>query len=92
MERLTKDDIKVEFYANDTFFEHGRKTKQLLEKKKIISPDLNKMYCVEFSNPKTFRYTKSKLRYKELLKLKQKLENNETLQPILQNKGAGKQN
>lgn len=62
-----------EFKADDSHFEIVGKTKEMIRKKKIISPDTNKMFCVEFNDlAKTKRYTNSEKRYKELLKMKNK--------------------
>lgn len=67
--------FSADFNAADTHHEIVNKTKEMLRKRRIKSPDVSKMYCVEFNdNMHTKRYTSSPERYKQLLKLKKEQE------------------
>ena len=64
-----------DFNASDSHYEIVGKTKEMLKKNRIKSPDLKKLFCVEFNDAmKTRRYTASEERYNQLLKLKSEME------------------
>jgi len=59
------------FTANDSHAQIVDKTRAMLKEKKIKSPNLNKMFCVEFNDfAHTKRYTTCPKRYEQLLKMK----------------------
>lgn len=77
MATTTHGSFSPDFNASDTHHEIVNKTKEMLRRKRIKSPDIKKMFCVEFPDmPRTKKYTTSKKRYKELLKMRDEMEQN----------------
>ena len=54
--------------ANDSMREANRKGRAIIKERQIVTPDLDKMFCVTYNdNAHTKRYTRCPKRYKALL-------------------------